>query len=64
MIPLQILLPGNFIDGFKLNFDVVEIALVDLAMFLPLVDLENLLSSSPTCFDIDFYTDVPPNTES
>ena len=41
MIPLKILLPGNFIVGFKLKFDIMEIALVDLVMFLPLVDLEN-----------------------
>ena len=34
MIPLQILFPGNFIYGFKLKFDITEIALVGLAIFL------------------------------
>ena len=33
MIPLQILLPSNVIDGFKLNFYIMEIALVYLEIF-------------------------------
>ena len=62
MIPLQILLPSNVIDGFKLNFYIMEIALVYLEIFLSLVYLEKLLPSSRTCFDKYFPTSVPPNT--
>ena len=64
MMPLHILPTGKFIDGIKLIFDILEIELVYLAMFLRLMYLANLLPSYTTCFYKDISTDVPPNTAS
>ena len=64
IITLQILLPGNFIYGLKLKYDIMEVALSYLEMFLLLVDLAKLLAYSPTLFDKDFSTAVPPKTAS